>query len=65
MPEPCPNCQGELHKQQAEEYESDTCDSEIRACVVERMDSFRRVAGRDGPASDIGTAALDREINGR
>jgi len=59
MSEDCPHCPGTLRQQTVEKYTCDCCNRTIRASVVDRIDSFKRVAEGDDPLSEIARLALE------
>lgn len=59
----CPHSAGQLAKcSDPGQRRCASCQTEIRTSVVERMDSFKRVADSGGPAAAIAKAALGYEV---
>lgn len=55
----CPRkCSGHVEEADCGWWECTDCDNRIRHSVVDGFDSFKRVAKRGGPASEIAQAAL-------
>jgi len=60
MTERCPHCNGELRQREnVEEYTCRSCKRLFRASVVDRIDSFKRVADSGGPLAEIAETALE------
>lgn len=52
------DCGGEL-RQDGREYVCQSCGATVRASVIDRHDSFRRVAQSGGPLQEIAECALE------
>jgi ribosomal protein L37AE/L43A len=56
----CPQCNGELRQREnVEEYTCRSCNRRFRASVVDRIESFKRVADGGGPLAEITETALE------
>jgi len=53
------NCGGTLVEQTPGNHVCKKCGNVVRTSVVNREESFRRVAESEGPATDIAKAALE------
>lgn len=53
------NCGGRLVEQDSGNYQCERCGRVVRESVIERYESFKRVAKRDDPLTDVAQAALE------